>query len=113
MKKLREKDPPTMDWDRALRERLPKHPKFALLEEFRMSLFFQLDVVTTTPYDDEDGFEEFIGNEIDKIARTGRVEWVETLPCKDCGTIRSEWRTEIDKFCGVCGKKFRPRFRRI
>jgi hypothetical protein len=131
MKKLREKDPPTMEWDRALRERLPKHPKFALLEEFRMSLFFQLDVVTTTPYDDEDGFEEFIENEIDKIAarlkeiaakrpkavraalRTGRVEWVETLPCKDCGTIRSKWRTEIDKFCGVCGKKFRPRFRRI
>jgi hypothetical protein len=40
MKKLREKDVPTLDWDKALRERLPKHPKFAVPEEFRMSLFF-------------------------------------------------------------------------
>jgi hypothetical protein len=125
----KEKDIPTLDWDRALRERLPKHPEFALLEEFRMSLFFQLEIVTTSPHDDDDGFEKFIGDEIDKIAdrlkeiavkrpkavraalRAGRAEWVETLPCTACGTDRSKWRTEIDKFCGVCGKKFRPRFR--
>jgi hypothetical protein len=127
MKRAPQKDVPKLFWDRALREPLPNRPKFALLEEFRMSLFYQLEVVTTNPHDHEDIFEKETSDEIDKIAarlkeitlrrpkavraalRAGQLEWVERVPCTKCRTDPSRWRAEVDRFCGICGKKFRKR----